>query len=111
MNVSQESTANPRPRPRTSPVTMMFGMLALAVSLISMALTLTENMGVGATAALIAADLVLIAAMGVLCAVVRHAAVPGMAAAAAEPSQRRDEELLDALEPLRPAAGSSGGGR
>ncbi|MGW0366143.1 hypothetical protein [Streptomyces sp. NPDC002990] len=111
MNVTQPHSPT---NPRTTPVTMMFGMLALAVSLISMALALTDGMGAGATAALIAADLVLIAVMGVLCAVVRHAPAPGLAeaATAAEPSsRRREEELLDALEPLRIPAGPSGGRR
>ncbi|MCX5195484.1 hypothetical protein OOK31_16495 [Streptomyces sp. NBC_00249] len=101
MNVSREPSA----ASSTPYVSLVFGLLAVAVSLISVALTLADGLGAGPTAALIAADLVLVAAMGALAATLRP-----------EPARRsRDERLLDELEPLLPAegpaSGPAGGGR
>ncbi|MET9468570.1 hypothetical protein ABZY44_28035 [Streptomyces sp. NPDC006544] len=103
-------------RPQTSPaeagpdasataptaLTLALGLLALALSLIAMAMSFARDLGATATAALIGADLVLVGAMGALLATLRPRPTSG--AAADEAARRvREEELLDALEPLGPS--------
>ncbi|MGW0395303.1 hypothetical protein ACWDYJ_31370 [Streptomyces sp. NPDC003042] len=101
MNVSREPSA----APNASAVSLTSGLLAIAVSLISVALTCAEGLGVAATVALFAAELVLVAAIGALFGALRPEQGPGRAGS--EPSQRlRDEQVLDALEPMLPASGS-----
>ncbi|MFJ8435945.1 hypothetical protein ACIQ9P_32055 [Kitasatospora sp. NPDC094019] len=112
MNASQDIPAAASPASATSPAfAPVLGLLALATSLVAVALTLADDLGAGATTALIAADVVLIAAMGALLAAQRPQSTPGVplnglgAQDARENAarRRRDDELLDALEPLDPA--------
>ncbi|MEU8774241.1 hypothetical protein [Streptomyces sp. NPDC048606] len=108
MNLSSKSASESSAKA----IRLVFGFLAIAVSLISVALTLGDDLGVGVTAALVAADIVLFAAMGALTASVRAEWSDGRPGeegtdAARSAESRRDEELLDALEPLGPTASSS----
>ncbi|UQW99569.1 hypothetical protein [Streptomyces sp. RerS4] len=87
-------------------ITLVFGFLAIAISLISVALTLADGLGAGPTAALIGADVILFAAMGALAA-----SLPAEWQRTDRGEAARDEERLDALEPLGPLAPSADGGR
>lgn len=107
--------AGPGPSATIRPaLSSALGLLALAISLIAVAMSFADDLGTIGTAALIGADLVLVGAMGALLATLRAQpardaapdAVPDGAA-----QRVREEELLDALEPLGPARGTGEQGR
>ncbi|MFF7729493.1 hypothetical protein [Streptomyces sp. NPDC008001] len=81
--------------------------MSCAIALITLGLSLAEDLGPAPFAALIAAEVVLIAGMGALFGMM-HAAGTAPAAAGDAARLRRDEETLDALEPLRPEEHGSG---
>ncbi|MGG8409516.1 hypothetical protein ACM614_24425 [Streptomyces sp. 12297] len=106
MNASSNSPIEAAPAgAANSAFSYVLGLLTLAISLIAMVMTLADDLGAGATAALIAADLVLVAAMGAVFATLRPQVVDG------GERRTRDEEVLDALEPLGPAHGAGTDGR
>ncbi|MBT2471305.1 hypothetical protein J7E97_26450 [Streptomyces sp. ISL-66] len=119
MNPSQNAPADAGPGASATPhpaLASALGLIALAISLIAVAMSFADHLGTGGTAALIGADLVLVGAMGALLATLRAQPAPVPAPAcdvAPDGTARRvrDEELLDALEPLAPARGTGGEGR
>ncbi|MBT2452383.1 hypothetical protein J7F03_36090 [Streptomyces sp. ISL-43] len=111
MNPTQDTpTEAGSPGAAHSALSLALGLLAVAISLIAVAMSLEDDLGAGATAALIGADVVLIAVMGALFATLRPQ--PARGGSPAGPAQRvHDEELLDALEPLGASRGPGGEGR
>ncbi|CAM5296712.1 hypothetical protein SAVIM338S_00387 [Streptomyces avidinii] len=102
MNPFRNTEAGPGPSSTatataSSALATALGLLALAISLIAMAMSFADDLGAMGTAALIGADLVLVAAMGALLATMRPRPARDGAA-----RRVREEELLDALEPLGP---------
>ncbi|AWZ05059.1 MULTISPECIES: hypothetical protein [unclassified Streptomyces] len=94
-----------------SAVASALGLLALAVSLIAMAMALADDLGAGGTAALLGADLVLVAVMGVLISALRTRPAGGDGSVGGRARRARDEERLDELEPLGPSGGPADAGR
>ncbi|MEV5375299.1 hypothetical protein [Streptomyces nondiastaticus] len=94
-------------RPATPPTpqpTLAYTALALllgAVALITLALSLTHDLGTPAFFSLIGAELLLVAAMGALFGTVQVRSTAAAAPEDAAARRLRDEATLDALEPLR----------
>ncbi|MFI1258031.1 hypothetical protein ACH4U6_30205 [Streptomyces netropsis] len=80
----------------------VLGTLTVVVCLISVAVTSADDLGNGPFAVLLGAQILLVATMGTLAGAMRMQAVAD-AAGAEEARMRRDQETLDALEPLRSA--------
>ncbi|MFC5147011.1 hypothetical protein [Streptomyces aureoversilis] len=86
------------PRPgaasQSTLVNTAIALLMSAIALITLALSISDDLGDGAFFALIAAEIVLIATMGALYGSVHAQSIADTA------QRQRDEEALDALEPL-----------
>ncbi|WP_406192578.1 hypothetical protein OH807_01205 [Kitasatospora sp. NBC_01560] len=120
MNASQDIPTGAAPSSAASSAfAPALGPLAVATSLIAVVLSLADDLGAGATTALIAADVALVAAMGALLATQRPQSAPAATSngrgAPDDPDaperavrRLRDDELLDALEPLGPADDARG---
>ncbi|MGK5544438.1 hypothetical protein ACSNOH_06880 [Streptomyces sp. URMC 127] len=92
---------SPRPAaaPQSTPAFAALGPLLGAIALITLALSLADDLGTPAFLALIGAELLLIAGMGALFGTLQKQSTTATPAGTAE--RLRDEAALDALEPLR----------
>ncbi|MCF3102535.1 hypothetical protein IPZ58_13195 [Streptomyces roseoverticillatus] len=96
---SSRSATAPTPQP-----TLAYTALALiagAIALITLALSLTDSLGTPAFLALIGAELLLVAGMGALFGTVQVRSTTATTTEDAAAKRLRDEATLDALEPLR----------
>ncbi|MBT2383427.1 hypothetical protein [Streptomyces sp. ISL-11] len=88
----------PRAASRPAPAALAAAFLTPATALISLGISLADDLGTPAFCVLIAAELLIVLGMGTLFGVARAATAAGGADAE---RLRRDQETLDALEPLR----------
>ncbi|WP_370418198.1 hypothetical protein AB8O64_05895 [Streptomyces sp. QH1-20] len=95
-----------RPASATKPAAALLptvlGTLTVAVCLISVAVTSADDLGDGPFFVLLGAQILLVAVMGAIAGAMRMQAVADVAGIE-EARMRRDQETLDALEPLRSA--------